>query len=150
MGQFMMTVMAFAVFGAVVATAQAENQTPSPPTVSRPVYGEEVEALLVDVFLIPVQRDVGRIQVKHDQPRRPLMRLPASLSVLWPTSVSTSCSTNRGSPQSVKQRANRRASKARPSASRVRLRSGYGRFAQTTHASGRRSEDDRERQSQSA
>jgi hypothetical protein len=79
MGQFMMTVMAFAVFGAVVATAQAENQTPSPPTVSRPVYGEEVEALLVDVFLIPVQRDVGRIQVKHDQPRRPLMRLPASL-----------------------------------------------------------------------
>jgi hypothetical protein len=37
MRQFMMTVMALAAFGAMVVTAQAENQTPSPPTVSGPV-----------------------------------------------------------------------------------------------------------------
>jgi hypothetical protein len=37
MRQFMTTVMALAAFGAIVATAQAENQTPSPPTVSSPV-----------------------------------------------------------------------------------------------------------------
>jgi hypothetical protein len=36
MRQFMMTVTALAVFGAMVATAQAENQTPSPPTASHP------------------------------------------------------------------------------------------------------------------
>jgi hypothetical protein len=36
MRQFMMTVMALAAFGAMVATAQAENQTPSPPTASHP------------------------------------------------------------------------------------------------------------------
>jgi multidrug efflux pump subunit AcrA (membrane-fusion protein) len=34
MRQFMIAVMALAVFGATVVTAQAENQTPSPPTVS--------------------------------------------------------------------------------------------------------------------
>jgi hypothetical protein len=32
MRQFMMTVMALAVFGAMVATVHAENQTPNPPT----------------------------------------------------------------------------------------------------------------------
>jgi multidrug efflux pump subunit AcrA (membrane-fusion protein) len=37
MRHFMMTVMALVAFGAMVVTAQAENQTPSPPTVSRPV-----------------------------------------------------------------------------------------------------------------
>jgi hypothetical protein len=37
MRQFMMAVMALAVFGAMVARTQAENQTPSPPTVSHPV-----------------------------------------------------------------------------------------------------------------
>ena len=37
MRQFMMTVMALAAFGAMMATAQAENQTPSSPTVSGPV-----------------------------------------------------------------------------------------------------------------
>jgi hypothetical protein len=37
MRQFTMTVVALVVFGAMVATAQAENQTPSPPTVSHPV-----------------------------------------------------------------------------------------------------------------
>jgi hypothetical protein len=37
MRQFMMTVMALVAFGAMVAIAQAENQTPSPPTVSHPV-----------------------------------------------------------------------------------------------------------------
>jgi hypothetical protein len=37
MRQFMMTVMALAVFGATVVTAQAENQTPNPPTASYPV-----------------------------------------------------------------------------------------------------------------
>jgi hypothetical protein len=36
MRQFMMTVMALAAFGAMVATAQAENQTPNPPTASHP------------------------------------------------------------------------------------------------------------------
>jgi hypothetical protein len=37
MRQFMMTVMALAAFGAMVATAQAEKQTSSPPTVSHPI-----------------------------------------------------------------------------------------------------------------
>jgi hypothetical protein len=37
MRQFTMTVMALAAFGAMVATAQAENQTSSPPNVSHPV-----------------------------------------------------------------------------------------------------------------
>jgi multidrug efflux pump subunit AcrA (membrane-fusion protein) len=37
MRQFTMTMMALAAFGAQLATAQAENQGPSPPTVSRPV-----------------------------------------------------------------------------------------------------------------
>ena len=37
MRQFMMTVMALAVFGAMVAAAQAENQTLNPRTVSGPV-----------------------------------------------------------------------------------------------------------------
>jgi hypothetical protein len=34
--QIMMMVMALAAFGAMVATAQAENQTPGPPTASHP------------------------------------------------------------------------------------------------------------------
>jgi hypothetical protein len=37
MRQFTMTMMALAAFGAMVAIAQAENQTPGPPTVSHPV-----------------------------------------------------------------------------------------------------------------
>jgi hypothetical protein len=37
MRQFMMTMMALAAFGAIVVTAQAENQTPSSPIVSGPV-----------------------------------------------------------------------------------------------------------------
>ena len=37
MRQFIMTVMALAAFGAMVVTAQAENQTPNPRTVSGPV-----------------------------------------------------------------------------------------------------------------
>jgi hypothetical protein len=37
MRQFIMTLTALAVFGATVVTAQAENQTPSPPTASGPV-----------------------------------------------------------------------------------------------------------------
>jgi hypothetical protein len=37
MRHFMMTVMALAAFGATVVTAQAENQTPNPPTASHPV-----------------------------------------------------------------------------------------------------------------
>jgi hypothetical protein len=37
MRQFMMTMIALAALGAMVVTAQAENQTPSPPTVSDPV-----------------------------------------------------------------------------------------------------------------
>jgi hypothetical protein len=37
MRQFMITVMALAAFGAMVATAQAENQTPGPPTASHSV-----------------------------------------------------------------------------------------------------------------
>jgi hypothetical protein len=37
MRQCMMTLMALAVFGAVVAAARAENQTPNPRTVSGPV-----------------------------------------------------------------------------------------------------------------
>jgi hypothetical protein len=37
MRQLMMTVMALAAFGAMVATAQAEDQTRSPPSVSHPV-----------------------------------------------------------------------------------------------------------------
>jgi hypothetical protein len=37
MRQFMMTLTALAVFGATVVTAQAENQSPSPPTASGPV-----------------------------------------------------------------------------------------------------------------
>jgi hypothetical protein len=37
MRQFIMTVMALAALGAMEATAQAENQTPSPPTVSHAV-----------------------------------------------------------------------------------------------------------------
>jgi hypothetical protein len=37
MRQFTMALTAFAAFGAMVATAQAENQTPSPPTASHAV-----------------------------------------------------------------------------------------------------------------
>jgi hypothetical protein len=37
MRHFIMTVTALTAFGAMVATAQAENQTPSPPTASHPV-----------------------------------------------------------------------------------------------------------------
>jgi hypothetical protein len=36
MRQFVMTVMALVVFGAMAGAAQAENQTPSPPTASHP------------------------------------------------------------------------------------------------------------------
>jgi hypothetical protein len=42
MHQFMMTVMALAAFGAMVVTAQAQNQTPSPPTASHPVKNRTV------------------------------------------------------------------------------------------------------------
>ena len=42
MRQFMMAVMAVAPFGAMVATAQAENQTPNPRTVSGPVHKRTV------------------------------------------------------------------------------------------------------------
>jgi multidrug efflux pump subunit AcrA (membrane-fusion protein) len=62
MRQFMMTVMALAAFGAMAATAQAENQTPSPPTVSRPVtiYAR------VNGYVAKLIADIGD-RVKKDQ-----------------------------------------------------------------------------------
>jgi multidrug efflux pump subunit AcrA (membrane-fusion protein) len=62
MRQFIMTVMALAAFRAVVATAQAENQTPGPPTVSRPVtlYAR------VNGYVAKLIADVGD-RVKKDQ-----------------------------------------------------------------------------------
>jgi hypothetical protein len=65
---FMMTVTALAVFGAMVVTAQAENQTPSPPTASGPVKKRtvlhkasfaECEKKALDLGLVPGQ--AGRI-----------------------------------------------------------------------------------------
>jgi hypothetical protein len=42
MRQLMMTMTALAAFGAMVATSQAENQTPSPPIVSGPLKKRSV------------------------------------------------------------------------------------------------------------
>jgi hypothetical protein len=63
MRRFMMTVTALAMFGALVVTAQAENQTPSPPTASRTVLHKatfaECEKKALDLGLVPGQP--GRI-----------------------------------------------------------------------------------------
>jgi hypothetical protein len=58
MRQFMMTVTALAVFGAMVVTAQAE--TPSPPTASGPVKKQqasfaECEKKALDLGIVPGQ-----------------------------------------------------------------------------------------------
>ena len=62
MRQFMLTVTALAAFGAMVVTAQAENQTPSSPTVSRPVtiYAR------VNGYVAHLIADIGD-RVKKDQ-----------------------------------------------------------------------------------
>jgi hypothetical protein len=49
MRQFMMTVMALAVLGAMVATAQAENQTPNPPTASHPAKKRTVSSKAINL-----------------------------------------------------------------------------------------------------
>jgi hypothetical protein len=63
MRQFMMTVTALAVFGAVVVTAQAENQTASGPVKKRTVLHKasfaECEKKAFDLGLVPGQS--GRI-----------------------------------------------------------------------------------------
>jgi hypothetical protein len=64
MRQFMMTVTALAMFGAMVVTAQAESQTPNPRTASGPVKKRtvlpkasfaECERKALDVGLVPGQ-----------------------------------------------------------------------------------------------
>jgi hypothetical protein len=68
MRQFMMTVTALAVFGAMVVTAQAENQNPSSPTASGPVKKRtvlhkasfaECEKKALDVGLVPGDETKG-------------------------------------------------------------------------------------------
>jgi hypothetical protein len=76
MRQFMMTVTALAVFGAMVVTAQAENQTASGPVKKRTALHKasfaECEKKALDLGLVPGQSGricyacMGLAHVAHD------------------------------------------------------------------------------------
>jgi len=59
MRQFMMTVMALTAFGAMLVTAQAENQTPSSPTVSGPAKKRTVPQSVRDAAKPPPEWDLA-------------------------------------------------------------------------------------------